>query len=145
MSANPFFGAAFALVVGLEGNYSNNPADPGGETKYGISKRAYPALDIPNLTLDDAKGIYVQDYWLAAGCDVLSWEMALCVFDCAVNQGVGVAKSLYVQHGTTSVDFMGERALRYASLQTFATFGRGWMRRLMTIMKAAQFVPGGST
>lgn len=49
------------LVV--EGGYVNDPNDPGGETKYGISKRFYPRVDIKNLTKDDAKKIFVKDYF----------------------------------------------------------------------------------
>ena len=47
----------------LEGIYSNDPNDPGGETKYGISKLSYPDLDIKNLTLQDAENIYQKDWW----------------------------------------------------------------------------------
>ena len=50
-------------VLKIEGGYVNNPNDRGGETKYGISKRAYPNVDIKNLTLDKAKQIYYNDYW----------------------------------------------------------------------------------
>ena len=46
------FDKAFELVIGHEGGLVDHPADPGGLTKYGISKRAYPNLDIRNLTLD---------------------------------------------------------------------------------------------
>ena len=48
------FNHALALVLSLEG-IGNDSHDPGGETKYGISKRAYPDLDIANLTEEDAK------------------------------------------------------------------------------------------
>lgn len=53
-------------VTGLledEGGYVHDLRDPGGETKYGISKRSYPDLDIKNLTIDQAKAIYYRDYW----------------------------------------------------------------------------------
>ncbi|WP_460988842.1 glycosyl hydrolase 108 family protein, partial [Staphylococcus aureus] len=39
------FDECFEKLIGHEGCYSNNPKDPGGETKWGVSKRAYPALD----------------------------------------------------------------------------------------------------
>lgn len=51
-------------IIDLEGAYVNNPKDPGGETKYGISKRAFPNLDIKNLTEDDAFEIYYKKYYL---------------------------------------------------------------------------------
>lgn len=46
-----------------DGGYTNDPDDPGGETKWGISKRAHPNVDIPNLTIDEAVAIYQQHYW----------------------------------------------------------------------------------
>ncbi len=137
------FDRAFAFVVGEEGGYVNNPADPGGETKFGISKKAYPDVDIANLTLEAAKAIYLRDYWNVMALDGLPYGAALCQFDCAVNQGVAMAKGL-LHTGATSpqdfvIDFQAERALHYAKLQTFITFGRGWMRRLLrTAVEATQ-------
>lgn len=137
------FDRAFALLIGEEGGYVNDPADPGGETKYGISKRAYPAIDIKNLTLDQAKAIYKRDYWDRMGCDTRPWGPALVLFDCAVNQGVKRATQLLGQVATSSqpfiVAFQAERALHYASLPTFPRFGRGWMRRLLrTTLEASR-------
>ena len=63
------FDACLAFTLSWEGGYVNNPADPGGETKYGISKRAYPKLDIANLTLEQARDIYYRDYY-RAGADM---------------------------------------------------------------------------
>lgn len=124
------FDRAFEIVVGVEGGYVDDPRDPGGETKFGISKRSYPALDIKNLTLDQARDIYLHDYWLKAGCDQLVDDaMAILIFDAAVNMGVDRAKQLSMK-GPNPVDFQAERALHYASLPTFTVYGRGWMRRL---------------
>jgi len=135
-----FFEAAFTLVVGIEAGLVSDPADPGGLTKYGISKRAYPDLDIANLTLEDAKAIYQRDYWDRCGCDSHGWERALCLFDCAVNQGQGFARSLNIKANDT-VEFMSQRALRYAGTGEFERFGHGWMVRLFKIMKQAQVTP----
>jgi lysozyme family protein len=47
------------LIIPAEGiRYVNNPADLGGATKYGISQRAYPSLDIKALTFPQALEIY---------------------------------------------------------------------------------------
>jgi lysozyme family protein len=89
-----FFDAAFAIVVGEEGSYVNDSNDRGGERKFGISKRAYPNVDIPQLTLDEARAIYLRDYWDKCGCEVMSWELGLITFDAAVNQGQGFAPTL---------------------------------------------------
>jgi len=57
------FDTAFTRLLGHEGGYTNNPADPGGETNWGICKRSYPLLDIKNLTREQAAGIYYKDFW----------------------------------------------------------------------------------
>lgn len=74
-------------VFDAEGGYGNDPDDRGGETKYGISKRQYPALDIANLTREDAESIYSRDYWQAIQGDQLPASIALAMFDAAVLQG----------------------------------------------------------
>ena len=52
---------SFEEIIGIEGGYVNDPKDKGGETKYGISKRSYPHLDIKNLTLNEAEYIYYNE------------------------------------------------------------------------------------
>ena len=47
----------------VNGGYVNDPDDPGGETKWGVSKRAHPNLDIANLTWEDALKLWKLDYW----------------------------------------------------------------------------------
>jgi hypothetical protein len=79
------FDKAFELIIGLEGDYSNDPDDPGGETKYGICKRYNPGIDIKNLTVDQAKDIYLTRYWIPAGCDSVPFPFDVCLFDGAVN------------------------------------------------------------
>jgi lysozyme family protein len=131
------FDRAFQIVVGVEGGYSNDPQDPGGETKYGISRRAYPKLDIKALTLEHARVIYEQDYWNAAGCDRISNPvLAILVFDCAVNQGL--SRAVQIENiARDPISYQAERALHYASLPTFQRFGRGWMRRLFSVLQQA--------
>lgn len=148
------FEFAFDIIVspGVEGGYSNNPTDPGnwtgGEagkgilkgTKYGISAAQYPDLDIVNLTLDQAKAIYQRDYWEKCGCEAMPWERALCVFDASINQGQPTARLLNLQ-AHDAIDFMAERAMRYAHSKLLEEDGKGWFRRLFTIFKAAQRTP----
>jgi lysozyme family protein len=55
-------------AIDQEGGYVNDPNDSGGETNFGISKRAYPSLDIKNLTKEDAVQLYYKDYWLMYHC-----------------------------------------------------------------------------
>ncbi len=82
------FDPAIAKVLAHEGGYVNDPHDPGGETKYGISKRAYPDVDIKNLTLDKAKAIYRRDYWEPLRCGMWDQRLGENIFDAAVNAGV---------------------------------------------------------
>lgn len=94
---------AFKIVIGEEGGYTSNPADPGNwtggrcslgscnGTKYGISAAAYPGLSIRELSIDDAKAIYRRDYWERVHGDDLPGALALLVFDAAVNSGPGRA------------------------------------------------------
>ncbi len=79
------FEKAFALTVGVEGGYVNDSRDPGGETKYGIAKRYHPDEDIKNLTLERAKEIYLNEYWIPAKCDNTPTPMDICLFDSQVN------------------------------------------------------------
>lgn len=88
------FDRAFELVIGHEGGYVNDPRDPGGETKFGISRKAYPGEDIAGMTLERARLLYRRDYWGPAGCDAWPESIKFEVFDAAVNQGVRTAVKL---------------------------------------------------
>ena len=82
---------AVSRVLKDEGGFVDNGADPGGETKFGISKRSYPHLDIRNLTRDDAIEIYFRDWWERLHFDQLPAGIAGKVFDLAVNMGAHAA------------------------------------------------------
>lgn len=153
------FDEAFEALIGHEGGYVNNPADPGGETKYGISKRSYPNEDIRSLTLDRAKAIYLRDYWGPAGCDGAPYGVRFDLFDMSVNSGVRAAiKCLQSAAGCSqdgilgpatlqavsaldgarlSARFNGARLAFMASLPGWKDFSRGWANRIATnLMKA---------
>lgn len=51
------------LITAEGTSLSNNANDYGGLTKFGISQRQYPKVDVRNLTLDGALDIYERDYW----------------------------------------------------------------------------------
>lgn len=92
------FDRAFQEILGTEGGYVNDPDDRGGETKFGISKRSYPHLDIKSLTLSEAKEIYYQDYWNVPTLDlpqIDDYKIQLELFDTAVNMGVGTAGRIF--------------------------------------------------
>ncbi len=71
-----------------EGGYVCDPADPGGETHYGISRRTYPHVDLRHLTPEQAKILYFRDFWAPYGYGRLrDPATAAKVFDLAVNCG----------------------------------------------------------
>jgi len=146
------FDDAFILLIGNEGGYVNDPKDPGGETKYGISKRAYPSIRIASLTIDEAKTIYKKDYWIPAGCESVPDELRFDLFDMAVNSGVKQAiKTLQKSCGANVDGILGpktlmiinsfnpyklkvklncERLLFFTELSNWNSFGKGWAKRI---------------
>ncbi|MEO5360769.1 MAG: peptidoglycan-binding protein [Nitrospirota bacterium] len=130
------FEKSVEFVLTAEGGYVNS--DPGGETNYGISKRAYPWLDIKNLGFAEAKEIYFNDYWLLAGCDKLQWPMCLVQLDTAVNMGVGQANKMLKQLSGLSQSqgvaaYLTMRKKYYESIAGSgrnAHFVNGWLNRL---------------
>ena len=167
------FERALAFVELWEGGWSDDPSDPGGATKYGVTWRVYKrwlARDgqhvsnasakarLKELTRGEAKGIYKKNYWDACRCDEMSGDVAMVVFDIAVNQGPGRAGkflqralnrngsklkvdggigpktlgALLVRSTTRPIvrDLTVIRILHYTSLtHLMGRFGFGWLRR----------------
>src|SRR3970040_1916824 len=78
----------FDRLISHEGEYNNDPNDPGGETKWGISKREYPNLIIKELTREDAKNIYYRDFYIKIGSISQFDGVIFQLFDFAVNSGI---------------------------------------------------------
>ena len=159
------FSDAFAELVGVEGKYSDDPKDPGnwtggaedsGElkgTKYGISAKAYPSLDIVNLSLTSAQAIYLRDFWAKLRCDTLPPEVAKVLFKQGVNMGVDEAAKAFQRSLKTEPDgvigqmtiglatneptkivldnFLTECAYAYTTFENFKVYGRGWLSRII--------------
>lgn len=88
------FKQAMEKVFASEGGWSDDPADSGGRTNYGITEAVAQrhGLDVKSLTRDQAEAIYYADYWTACGADrIENQRLATAVFDGAVNCGVGRA------------------------------------------------------
>ena len=82
------FNRFIEIILKHEGGYVNDPDDFGGETKYGITKRRYPSLDIKNLTIENAKEIYYRNFYKKMNLYYISnSELALHLFDMGVNAG----------------------------------------------------------
>lgn len=101
---NEVFEAAFARTMSHEGGYVDSAFDVGGETKYGISKTAYPDLDIASLTPDDAKKIYFKDFWIKQKLGLIeSPIIATKIFDLTINMGA-FGGGLVVQQALHDLD-----------------------------------------
>ncbi len=144
-------------ILEYEGGFVDDPHDPGGRTKYGISEKAYPNVNIDELTLNDAADIYWRDYWLAAKCQDLPPLLRYLHFDTAVNMGVRRAVKFLQQAVRVEDDgifgpvtmkavettpsnlifqrYCALRLKRYTYLVTFPRFGRGWVRRVADIIE----------
>ena len=154
-------------ILHHEGGYVNHPKDPGGETNLGVTKRVYQehggTKDMKDLLVEDVAPIYKKGYWDRMKGDDLPGGLDLCVFDFGVNAGPGrAAKFLQSMIGTTVDGGIGPNTLAkveeyirengehesvekyqsmrqkyYEQLSTFATFGKGWTRRVEETTKLA--------
>lgn len=83
------FAVAMTEVLDWEGHYTDDPDDPGGETKWGISARQYPHLVIKELKVEQAVEIYRRDYWEKYGLGLIEDGLiAKKVFSVGVTMGM---------------------------------------------------------
>ncbi len=110
------FEEAVKITLTWEGGYVNDPNDPGGETKFGISKRNHPGVDIEGLTPEGAKYIYKTEYWPTLYDKITSQLLGSKLFDMGVNMGVGAAvRILQFTLGTTVDGMFGVGTLAAAN------------------------------
>jgi len=167
-----YFQNAVTHLFGVEGGYVNDPVDRGGETKYGITKRTYPYLDIASLTLEKATEIYHQDYWLKYHCHELPPALGVFLFDSLVNHRPKTAvRLLQMTLRVTTDGYIGPKTIAAASVvagystypeiialalarradlyhdiitgdSSQARFALGWFKRLFLLQ---QFIDGMAT
>jgi len=135
------FDKVIPLLLKDEGGYSNDPADSGGETNFGITQRE---TDIPvrTMTVGQAKAIYKEKYWDALGCDTLDNGVDYTVFDYGVNSGIGrpraALKKFADKKGADLINainderqaFLNNLAIRRPKDQKFL---RGWTSRVARV------------
>lgn len=146
------FDRAIQFVLESEGGISEDPNDPGGLTRWGISSRQYPGIDIRKLTREGAIELYHRDYWMPIHGDALPPQVSLILMDAAVNQGVSTAIRMLQNALGVKADgvvgpltlgavassdltklineFVARRAYAYGLTPAFMRFGLGWSRRL---------------
>jgi len=153
------FDKCLEMLLHHEGGFVNHPRDPGGMTNFGVTRMVYEKWvgrkmseqDMKDLTPADVAPIYKNEYWKRCKCDDLPSGVDWCVFDWAVNSGVGrSAKALQGIIGATQDGGIGPMTLKliaehepreliekmhdkrqgfYEGLKTFDSFGKGWTRR----------------
>lgn len=85
------------FVLDQEGEYSNDPDDTYGETRWGVTMRADGATvrqcgyDFATLTRDQAKEVFREGYWKPVRGGQLPRLIAFVAFDMAVLHGIFAA------------------------------------------------------
>lgn len=92
-------------IVAREGGYVNDPDDPGGATKFGVTIGTLRRLgidltgegkvthaDVRAMTRDKARDIYIRDYFYRPQIDKLPDVLQASVFDMYVNAGGNAVK-----------------------------------------------------
>jgi len=146
------------LVLKSEGGWVNNPADPGGETNLGVTKRVWeeyvghPVESLKKLNKEDVAPMYEQKYWRPCYGEVLPRGLDFVVFSMGVNAGTGRSVKLLqsaigcvpdgvigpatrglisASNSATLINKFSEaRREYYRSLKTFPIFGKGWLSRV---------------
>lgn len=153
------FQDAVSFVLSSEGGLSDNSWDDGGLTKYGISSKSHPGVDVKNLTKDEAIAIYKAQYWDAVRGEDLPPMLRLPVFDAAVQHSPRRAikmlqESLRVtadgvigphtlaalggaEWNDLTADFLSRRMLLYAAHPDWPVAGRGWSKRMFLVQQAS--------
>jgi lysozyme family protein len=156
---------ALSLILASEGGYVNDPHDPGGATKFGITistlsrARGHPVTpaDIATLTENEARSIYRLYYWNAVRGDELPRGLDYALLDAAVHSGpkqavtwlqlclkitadgvIGPMTLAAVQTANPEA-LIGELSDRrrdaLQKLAGFARFGRGWDARVERVRR----------
>ena len=112
------FQSSLKRVLRHEGGYSNDKADPGGATMWGITHIDYDIYrrgkglgpqSVRAMTITERDEIYRKKYWQGARCDDLPSGVDYVVFDGAVNSGVAQsAKWLQRALGVPADGHIGE-------------------------------------
>jgi lysozyme family protein len=131
------FDIALAFTLKHEGGYVVDKRPHGGPTNYGIKQSTYnawlyekslPFQDVKTIPMGDVRSIYYSKYWIPAGCDTMTLDQAIAVFDFAVNSGVSRAvRYLGLSQGTE--DYLNKREFFLKNLHDPAN-EKGWINRV---------------
>lgn len=166
--------ACFDMVIKSEGGFVNNPKDPGGMTNLGVTRSAWEAYlkrtvteaEMRALTPATVKPFYKTLYWDRIKGDDLPSGVDYAAYDLAVNSGPSkAAKYLQEIAGITADGVIGPKSLEaiksckadevadaicdmrldfLKKLPTFATFGKGWSRRVAEVKAKSVSMANGA-
>jgi lysozyme family protein len=144
------FDRALRLVLLHEGGFVDHPRDPGGATNLGVTLATYSRwigrqatkAELRRLTPRDVAPIYRKGFWDAVRADDLPSGLDYATFDYAVNSGPGRANQELqkVTHlpVAKAIDRLCASRLSFMQrLRHWATFGRGWSRRVKDVRTTA--------
>ena len=141
------FEKALEFLFPSEGGYGNDKDDKGGPTNMGVTQYTYnyyrrkhnlQPKDVKNITRDEAKKLYYEEYWMTSGADkVTDPRMGILLFDTAVLHGPQKAKEFYNSSGGDINKFLEIRRKSYDSIvakdSTQKKFYQGWQNRVTNL------------
>lgn len=135
--------ASFDIAVGFtlsqegdtNGSPHNDPDDPGGSTRWGISQRYHQDVDVLRLTREQAIEIYRREYW-NPNCQELPWPISALHFDTCVNPGVAHARR-FLEVAKSPADYSMRRVAWYVrNVRGHPEKGKylkGWVNRCVDL------------
>lgn len=158
------FETTFERIIGNEGKFQDDSKDRGNwtsgiigqgqlkGTKYGIAAMTYPSLDIKNLTLDDAKKIYYNQWWIPLKMNQFPKALQYQMIDASINHGMHETSKMLQRAiganpdgilGPVSIStlnrldvndvlmlFLSYRLEFMTNIRTWDTYAKGWTRRV---------------
>jgi len=143
--SDPDFIEAVEFTLLQEGVISDDPHDTGGYTIFGISYKWFPEqvkhlkklLEEGNIegAIEFTKEFYYNAFWLRAGCDKVYRNLALCIFDTAVNCGISRAKKIRDKSDDSWRIYLLERCDWNTQCKTEKYHLRGWTKRIIRLKR----------
>ena len=159
------FEKALAFTLSVEGGFVDNPDDPGGATKWGVTQKVYDRYcneteaglgPVKLMRRVDMQAIYQDDYWSYGGCGLMPTVAAsMILFDSVVNHGVrrgvqllqrtvkvkedgdiGPITRAAVAMGGFEMDFLWVRLQFYTRIRHGGPFLKGWVNRMLKLRAA---------
>tara|TARA_R110000822_G_scaffold100536_1_gene226259 strand:- start:207 stop:698 length:492 start_codon:yes stop_codon:yes gene_type:complete len=157
------FDEAFNQLLIHEGGFSDAKADPGGKTKFGVTEAVARNFgfkgDMRDLTLNVAGAIAHHQYWEPVRADELPEQIRYAVFDAAYHSGVTqsvrwlqravgadadgiigpntLAKIAVIKPEVLKAKLLAQRLKFLTDLPTWGVFGKGWARRVSSLLAEA--------